>query len=422
MTNYNDTNNSQGANPSTDAFFSDDALEQMNDTLRNNYLLIEVQQTGWTGTYSNQELAEETARSKHATTEALSITQRLLTGNGLAELKAVNKAKDAIRRYVNENSQPWSTARGNKTGPRIVSIGASIEILAHCATLDADFKAQLEELIKSYDHHVQLSLSRAGDIADPAMYPTKEEVREKFTSVVNPMPVSIPSDFRMMDGPQGAVVASYAESMVAQQAQKIMVAQDEMKAALVRVLMHYTVQVTRIAEGDTQPLYQTTVSNLQRAVDLAHTGNIANCPKINHAMPALDRLCEYPTTVWKNNLTVAGKLASIAQATLASLDPELARAVPDVIAVKRAKAKPKTSDPATLSDTSSLDDLLSAEPLPVLREITPEIEPEVVRTAEPTPTKPLREFADDDDYDDDAENWFPANGPSGPAVKKTDTH
>lgn len=126
-----------------------------------------------------------------------------------ARLKDTNEKFNALYAEYIRNTVPWLD-----DGVRMVPNAIYFEFAASLRSLIAEAKAAADQLEQEWDAMVAADIARLGPLANPADYPTAQQVRERFNAQVRFFPIPQSEDFRVAvtDEDRAEMEAAIAEA------------------------------------------------------------------------------------------------------------------------------------------------------------------------------------------------------------------
>lgn len=145
------------------------------------------------GIYSSSKtdkaVTEDVTRQHNAAADAGRFNKKLLDKKAMAEIKGVCTR---ARQYHYENTLPWSNE-----GPRILPTARFAAYDKEMRTIKDDFDIAIKNFIVEYPDYVKDAESRMGSLFLAEDYPSAGDVGEKFTWVLDILPLPSSNDFRV---------------------------------------------------------------------------------------------------------------------------------------------------------------------------------------------------------------------------------
>ncbi|MBT7307104.1 MAG: hypothetical protein HN842_02750 [Gammaproteobacteria bacterium] len=152
-------------------------------------MLISMKFTMIGQTKKDTEVTDLANNTAHAQKEAGRYVKNLYAKNALKE---VNSAKNAIRELWVQNSSPWG-----EDGQRIMPSALYASFSADYRRMRADWEIEVTRFIQLREELIEEAKIRLGDMFDNSLYPTQEEMEERFDIEVSVNPVPDGDDFRI---------------------------------------------------------------------------------------------------------------------------------------------------------------------------------------------------------------------------------
>lgn len=290
----------------------------INDALKGNFMLIDHTISRWSASKPDRRLAAEAAAAHNASPEAVRVTKKLMAGAD-GELKAVDKALNAVRTYIYTVSLPWSgSSEGAKRGPRLIPAANALHIIKTLAGLQKEFKSALQALKDVYTVRVQQALANQGTLADPTQYPSVDDLDNMFLIRVDIQPVPTVSDFSRLTLPT-AVAEALGDRMAKRQSQEVENAMADMTDRIVTTVGNMAKQLHNHAEGGKTRLYASLIDNVKGILVLVRTANLTADPRLTEIAQMMDGLVLHDIKQLKNSPAKAKEVAKIADAVVSRI-------------------------------------------------------------------------------------------------------
>lgn len=101
-----------------------------------------------------------------------------------AKLAAIKLVATEARNYLKDKCMSWQYR-----GSFLVSADSAVEVVEELNRYKAKWDNAVADFVSSYDDIVEKAKGKLGNLA-PVMYPSKEEIAEKFSFIVNISPLS----------------------------------------------------------------------------------------------------------------------------------------------------------------------------------------------------------------------------------------
>lgn len=161
----------------------------MYKTLADKALLVRLQRSMYQP-YSYDDAATKMVEQATGVRGAGRYNKRLFKGRTL--LSDTNEKFNVLYTTFIKNTVPWLD-----DGVRMVPNAAYFDFAQDLRGLIADARAAADKLAQNWDAMVAADMVRLGALANPADYPSAEEVRARFDARVNFFPIPSTADFRV---------------------------------------------------------------------------------------------------------------------------------------------------------------------------------------------------------------------------------
>lgn len=178
-------------------------------TLSTRALLVSLSISQWSGRRLDRKVTKEVNDNHSAAADASRVNKLLLPPDALA---GITKVVSATRSGFLERTLPWLD-----DGQRVMSSDAYLAHTSWIRKQRSKFDDEVEKFLADYDKHVADAKKRLGSMFDQNDYPTKAELRTKFSMSTNVLPVPTSGDFRAeMSDAQADMIRSQIEDTVSQ--------------------------------------------------------------------------------------------------------------------------------------------------------------------------------------------------------------
>ncbi len=143
----------------------------------------------WNGTKLDRKVSREVCADKHADISAGRLYKDLVSRNSLAAIKQI---AGAARTYHTDATMPWS-----KDGQRLLPATSFEAYEKKLLTFKYAFEKAVTDFLVSYDHYVDESRVRLGDLFRSIDYPTRHALGNKFSFSFGWDALPDSSDFRV---------------------------------------------------------------------------------------------------------------------------------------------------------------------------------------------------------------------------------
>ena len=220
---------------------------------------------------NDPEAAKALARIKNADVGAVTARKSLIDSPALKDLQRLSRE---IYQWHIKNTVPWGDL-----GQRLVANAALIDYKNTMNKFEIQFEALANKVVFEYPACCGRAQNRLGDLFDPALFPSVEELRRKMSLRVTYEPIADPSNFIVQIGDQAA------EEMKRQYNEVLSNRMEGISNYIYEKLREpLTNLVKRIDyEADDAPtgFRNTIVDNVMQIVELMGTCNFNNDPKID---------------------------------------------------------------------------------------------------------------------------------------------
>ncbi len=314
-------------------------LDDLNSTLSNNYLLLDITFKKWSASRPDKTLAKEITTLHGASPEAVNVTRKLMAGAD-DELKALEKTMGAIRSYAYSVSLPWSTAGegASKKGPRLIPALSAMEVLTKLKELQDEFHTAKQDFINVYAQRVADAVKNQGTLvqapvapatvgaglgylAVPAnsavdvskAYPPVGDLDTMFTVRADISVVPTVADFSRVALPAQLATALGAR-MGARQEKAMANAMEDLTMRTAAVAARMATQLSKHASGEKTKLYASLVTNVRDLAALLETTNFRSDAKITELADMCRELCVYDIAQLKHSVTASKDISDKADA------------------------------------------------------------------------------------------------------------
>jgi len=220
---------------------------------------------------NDPEAAKALARIKNADVGAVTARKSLIDSPALKDLQRLSRE---IYQWHIKNTVPWGDL-----GQRLVANAALIDYKNTMNKFELQFEALANKVVYEYPACCGRAQNRLGDLFDPALFPSVEELRRKMGMRVTYEPIADPSNFIIQIGDQAA------EEMKKQYNEVLSSRMDGISNYIYEKLREpLTNLVNRIDyEAGTAPtgFRNTIVDNVMQIVEMMDTCNFNDDPKID---------------------------------------------------------------------------------------------------------------------------------------------
>lgn len=267
-------------------------------------MLVNVTVRTWTGVVTDRLASEEVARAKKADTSRVRLKKNLV---GEA-LRAVQRAAQAIRQYVRENTLPWYD--GNW---RILPAEHFFEFSQGLRKKIDEFSEAVRKFIEIYPAQVEAARTFLGDLYRECEFLPPDRIRNAFTSEVDFMPLPRGKDFRVdlvngaMEEIRRRVEERYRESFA------------RIKEDILERIAELASRIERCLRGDRKVVTSALIRDIQQAPRVLRRLNVIDDPEVEELIQHLEKLTPYDREAAARNNLVQGLFLSTARSLMARI-------------------------------------------------------------------------------------------------------
>ena len=233
-------------------------------------VLVELSISVWTARRKDKQASDEVTTAKQAVKGVATVNKKLL--GDCAELDALQKFAANVRNMHYNATLPWSDM-----GPRLLPTAKLFDYQKQFSLLDTEFTRMVEAFLSAYDWEITQAQAKLGDLFDVREYPSKDDLRSKFSFKVNYLPVPDAGDWRL-DIANEAQVA-LREQYQAHYTQQLDNAMRDIWQRLYDTLSTLSRQMAdKTEDGKTPKLYQSVFDRALEVIDLMETCNLTEDP------------------------------------------------------------------------------------------------------------------------------------------------
>lgn len=289
------------------------------EALASNFVLIDLTVRKWSGKSVDHKATEDTLQLNHATSGAGKFIKTAMAGAD-KELRQCSSDFDAVRTYLYSHSLPYSPSAGINKGPRLVSVKNSMDVLKGINKRVAVATNSINELLNVYDQRRDQAMANLGSLANPADYPTGDELRNLFGIHVDVLPVPSTGDFSRTAIPAD-IATALGQRMAKQQDAVMRAAVNDLRKRVLTEVKRIATQLGRYGEGEKTRLYETLVTNIQGLVKLLADSNISGNEGIDALVQNIkNSLCKHDIKQIKQSPALAADIAKKAKQIAIDVD------------------------------------------------------------------------------------------------------
>lgn len=158
-------------------------------TLPDKAMLVSITICAWTARRHDKRLSDEVALRNHADRDAGRYNKHLIAKEALATISAI--ANEA-RSFHYTNTLPW-----HDNGYRILPTANYMAYTQAMAAFRSRFTSAIAAFLRDYDRHVWDARQRLGAMFNPADYPNRTELADRFAFERDFMALPVGKDFRL---------------------------------------------------------------------------------------------------------------------------------------------------------------------------------------------------------------------------------
>jgi len=247
-------------------------------------LLVELNVSQWTARKLDRSTTDELVSNKHAQAKgAARVNKHLLAGR--TELEIINEHVGETRRYVLDNTLPWSDS-----GIRLLPSVKFMEFNTKLQQAEDRFYGMVTEFVTVYPSLITAQAMALGDMFNRDDYPHASDIEHRFRFNANYMPVPASGDFRVDIGNDAQAELKTKLSALADQ--RVENAMGSFKQRMVDHLARMSDRLTiDYVSGEAKPriFKDSLLETAHELCDWAKDLNIINDPSIEEARKALKK-------------------------------------------------------------------------------------------------------------------------------------
>lgn len=246
----------------------------MAEKLADRFMLVELNMQCPTGMIKSPAIVVE-AETTHGVSEGGRVKASIDVFN-TEYLKEVRKEQAALRNYLNDITLPWSDGRG----PRLIENSAVKGIRAQADTSKIAASAKWKTFMDNIESHKARDKQVLGTLYDESNYPTREELKDKF---------SIEIVFSTVPDPDTDVRAGWDSQTKAEYKEQVVRDEKRRSAKAMKVLAERCHGfVERVADrcekytgGREGSFSNTLIDNVKDTIEMCKLFNINEDPEID---------------------------------------------------------------------------------------------------------------------------------------------
>jgi len=220
---------------------------------------------------NDPEAAKALARIKNADIGAVTARKSLIDSPALKDLQRLSRE---IYQWHIKNTVPWGDL-----GQRLKDNAGLIDYRNTMNKFELQFEALANKVVYEYPACCARAQNRLGDLYDPALFPSVEELRRKMSLRVTYEPIADPSNFIVQIGDQAAeeMKKQYNEVLSSRMEGISNYIYEKLREPLTNLVKRIDYEADDAPTG----FRNTIVDNVMQIVELMGTCNFNNDPKID---------------------------------------------------------------------------------------------------------------------------------------------
>lgn len=250
-------------------------------------LLVELSISTYAGRVQDKATRDEITASKGARSKRAASVYKSLFAD-CAELEAITNLQANLRLQHYRLTAPWSDS-GVRQVPYTL-LERHRDLVYHA---EQDFWKLVDIFLDKYDTLVAAAAFKLGDLFDRRQYPSRSQVRSKFSFRVSYTPLPKAGDFRVdiENEVQADLVKQFNEMMVERERVAAQESWSRLHGSLARIVRQLAPR-----EGRKGKIYDTLLGDARDLVDLLGHFNAASDPALEKARCQLADMLEGITT------------------------------------------------------------------------------------------------------------------------------
>lgn len=222
----------------------------------------------WNGRQASVQLANELETLKEIQSGSLGVDVVYLPQSFT---RPISTAASRLRSFWNNNSLPWEDGAW-----RIVSAKSYQKLMDGARELKSIFDVAVEDMMGSYSEMYEASRIKLGDLFDPSSFPSKDQLKSKYSVVMYRNCVNSSDEVRI-DGLNEAAVADIKNSVTQHYSEQLTQAVSNIVKRLREVAEDIIVRMSKSTDGTK---YSTLIKKMVETCDSLATLNVVDDPKI----------------------------------------------------------------------------------------------------------------------------------------------
>jgi len=163
--------------------------EQQTAVLRERAMLVRFSVGRWYGTGADEQVVQDVKKKHEASGDIGTFTKRFMSRDRLA---SINQCTNDARKYHKAMTLPWGDS-----GSRLLSADLFFDYKKEMTAYEMRFNEAVEEFLANFPQYVKKEKERLGGLFREGDYPTPDELRARFTFLLNIEPIPSAEDFRV---------------------------------------------------------------------------------------------------------------------------------------------------------------------------------------------------------------------------------
>lgn len=248
-------------------------------TIASSAMLVELGLASWSARKLDKKASEDVVRSNNANKGVARVNKDLL-GN-CSELTAIHKYDANLRSLHYRYTLPWSD-----TNPaRLLPLKAYDTYVHDMSRALQEREKLIDAFISAYDWEIAQARVKLGDLFDPNEYPSRENVRSRFRSALNFLPMPDSGNWLLDASEETArMLRTQCEQLIG----------ERVKFAMSDVWSRLHDALSRMSErldysDDAKKIFRDSlVDNVHEVIDVLKVANLTGDPAMEEARQRLE--------------------------------------------------------------------------------------------------------------------------------------
>lgn len=275
-------------------------------SLKDRGIIVNLSISQWAGRKFDA-TATRDVNEKHNAHHAGRFSKTLLES---PEMDAWKKNANIAKRYHYENTQPWEDR-----GPRLLAIQKYFDYTVAMNNFIKKGEELLVKIIDTYEDAIAIREKELNTLFNASDYPSKEELKRKFSIAYKFTPISDASDLRV--DVSKSERKEIKENIKAGMKEKIELAKNDLKFRIHTVVKNI---YEKMKDKDAK-FHDSIVGNIENVISLIPAMNFDDDEAINDLVPKLNKLCVPPAKL-RTNLALRAKVQKRAKKILKEVKVE----------------------------------------------------------------------------------------------------